>query len=129
MRLLAIALTFLPAIHAESRSNRMEMKLERMDAGAWKIVDPALVFAQGDHVRFRFRTNFDGYLYVMNQGTSGDYAQLFPRADTGEQNRIEAGKEYFVPSKGGSFRIQGPAGHDIVYWLVSPIPLETGVPP
>jgi hypothetical protein len=29
-----------------------------------------------------------------------------------------------VPSTQGSFWITGPAGHDIVYWLVSPIELK-----
>lgn len=110
---------------AASGSNRIEMKVERRDSAQWKVVDPALVFAQDDRVRFKLRTNFDGFLYVMNLGTSGDYTLLFPREDTGEQNRIQAGKEYLVPSTQGSFRIAGPAGHDVVYWLVSPIELKS----
>jgi hypothetical protein len=52
-------------------SNRIEMKVERRDNQQWKVVDPALIFTPEDRVRFRLRTNFDGYLYVMNQGTSG----------------------------------------------------------
>ena len=42
---------------------RMEITLERLDGDAWRAVDPGLVLAQGDRVRFRYRTNFDGYLY------------------------------------------------------------------
>ena len=107
-------------------SNRIEMKVERKEGMEWRPVDPALVFAQDDRLRFRFRTNFDGYLYVMNQGTSGDYTLLYPRQDTGELNRIEAGKEYLVPATQGSFRITGPAGHDVVFWMISPIELKSG---
>jgi hypothetical protein len=107
-------------------SNRIEMKVERKEGADWKLVDPALVFSRDDRLRFKFRTNFDGYLYVMNQGTSGDYTLLFPRQDTGEQNRIEAGKEYAVPSTQGSFRVTGPAGHDVVFWMISPIELKSG---
>jgi hypothetical protein len=106
-------------------SNRIEMKVERKEGVEWKQVDPALVFAKDDRVRFKFRTNFDGYLYVMNQGTSGDYTLLFPRQDTGEENRISAGREYVVPSTQGSFRITGPAGHDVVFWMISPIELKS----
>ena len=40
--------------------NRMEIMVERREGGAWRSVDPNLVFAQNDRVRFRFRTNFDG---------------------------------------------------------------------
>jgi hypothetical protein len=108
--------------------HRMEIMLERLDGGAWHTIDPGLVLAQGDRVRFRYRTNFDGYLYVMNQSTSGKYEQLFPRDETGQDNRLTAGKEYQVPSTSTAFRIAGPAGHEVVYWLVTPAAL-TGTPP
>ena len=107
----------------EQGPRRMELTLERQEGGAWRAVDPGLVFSQGDRVRFRFHTNFDGYLYVMNQATSGNYAILFPREDTGEQNRIEAAKEYVVPAVQGWFRVSGPPGQDILYWMVTPLSL------
>jgi hypothetical protein len=118
------ALAF-PQTHTMSEgAHRMELSLERLDANAWRTIDPGLVLAQGDRVRFKFRTNFDGYLYVMNQSTSGTYEQLFPRQETGEDNRVTASKEYRVPATSAAFRIAGPAGHEIVYWLVSPARLN-----
>lgn len=104
--------------------HRMEIKLQRMDGDTWKSVDPGLVFAQNDRVRFRFQTNFDGYLYVMNRSTSGKYEQLFPREETGQNNRITAGNDYTVPATHTLFRIGGPAGQEIIYWLVSPVALN-----
>jgi hypothetical protein len=106
----------------------MEIMLERLDDSAWRTIDPGLVLDRGDRVRFRFRTDFDGYLYVMNQSSSGKYEQLFPREETGEDNRIAAGKEYHVPATASAFRIAGPAGYEIVYWLVTPARL-TDAPP
>jgi hypothetical protein len=103
--------------------NRIELTLERIENETWRAVEPGLVFDTGDRVRFRFRANFDGYLYVMNQSTSGNYETLFPREDTGEQNRIEAGKVYVVPATQGLFRITGPPGYDVLYWLVTPLSL------
>ena len=103
--------------------HRMEIMLERRDGGAWRSVDPGLVFAQDDRVRFRFRTNFDGYLYVMNQSTSGKYEQLFPREETGRDNRIRAGRDYLVPATQAAFRITGPPGHEVVYWMITPAAL------
>jgi len=122
------ALMLLPLARPQSKSmtqgtHRMELMLERLDGTTWKTIDPALVLAQGDHVRFRFRTNFDGYLYVTNQSTSGKYEQLFPREETGQDNHIVAGKDYQVPATSMAFRIAGPPGHEVVYWLVSPGPL------
>jgi hypothetical protein len=108
--------------------HRMEIMLDRLDGSSWRAIDPGLVLERSDRVRFRFRTNFDGYLYVLNQSTSGKYEQLFPRQETGHDNRIEAGKEYQIPATNSVFRIAGPAGHEIVYWLVSPAPLGEGQP-
>jgi len=108
--------------------HRMELMLERLDGNTWRGIDPGLVLNQGDRVRFRFRTNFDGFLYVMNQSTSGKYEQLFPRQDTGQDNKIAASREYLVPATSTAFRVAGPAGHEIVYWLVTPAALTDGGP-
>jgi hypothetical protein len=108
---------------------RIQLTVERQDASApgttgWRKVDSALVFDQGDRVRFRLSANFQGYLYVMNHGTAGTYELLFPRSDTGSDNVIEASKDYVVPATQGWFRVGGPAGQDIIYWLVSPVALN-----
>jgi len=108
--------------------HRMEIMLERLVGDTWRTIDPGLVLDQGDRVRFKYRTNFDGYLYVMNQSTSGKYEQLFPRDETGQDNRLVADKEYQVPTRDTVFRISGPAGHEVVYWLVTPAKLAGGAP-
>lgn len=124
----APVLALFPVAWSQTKSmsqgaHRMELILERFDASTWKAIDPALVLAHGDRVRFRFRTNFDGYLYVTNQSTSGKYEQLFPRDETGQDNHIVSGKDYQVPATSVAFRIDGPPGHEVVYWLVSPAKL------
>jgi hypothetical protein len=108
---------------------RMELLLDRLDGKDWKAIDPGLILASGDRVRFRFRTNFDGYLYVTNRSSSGKYEQLFPRGDTGEDNRILASHDYQVPATSSLFRIDGPAGYETVYWLVSPTPMAPATAP
>jgi hypothetical protein len=107
--------------------HRMEITLERYDLGTWHPIDPSLVLAEGDRLRFRYRTNFDGYLYVTNQTSSGKYEQLFPLPETGEDNRITNGKEYQVPATSGDFKVAGPPGYEVVYFLVTPSKL--GAPP
>jgi hypothetical protein len=139
MKLAALAIACVCAAGAQPRTmqqgaHRMEISLERLENGKWNAIDPGLVLDQGDRVRFRFRTNFDGYLYVMNQSTSGKYEQLFPREETGRENRVEAGKDYNVPATSTAFRIAGPAGHEVVYWLITPAkltdePPRYGLPP
>jgi len=125
---IAAALGFSQSHAMKQGPHRMEIVLERFDGGAWRSIDPGLVLAQGDRVRFRYHTNFDGYLYVADLGTSGKYEQLFPREDTGQDNRVASSKEYQVPATSAAFRVAGPPGHDIVYWMVSPARLNEGAP-
>ncbi|MEO7145107.1 MAG: DUF4384 domain-containing protein [Bryobacteraceae bacterium] len=120
------------AVPAWAQSNpapdRMKLAVERSENGQWRAVDPNLIFLSGDRVRFRFSANFDGYLYVMNRSTSGKYEILFPRQDTGVQNRVQSGHDYIVPATQGWFRVTGPPGHDVLYWVVSPLSLAGGGP-
>lgn len=114
---------------AAGKPHRMEITLEKLDGKRWTQIDPGQVLEKGERVRFRFRANFDGYLYVTNQSTSGTNTLLFPREDTGSENRVEAGEEYLVPATMGAFRVDGPAGHDVVSWLISPVSLGKPDPP
>ena len=130
--LLALAVSAFPQPKPQTLTQgayRMELLLDRYDGTSWHSIDPGLILGSGDRVRFRFRTNFNGYLYVTNRSSSGKYEQLFPRADTGEDNRILASHEYQVPATSSLFRIAGPAGYETVYWLVSPTPLAATPPP
>jgi hypothetical protein len=120
----------LPQSHKMAQGpHKMEITLERFDLGTWHAIDPSLVLAEGDKLRFRYRTNFDGFLYVTNQTSSGTYEQLFPRQETGQDNRIVNGKDYQVPSNSADFKVAGPPGYEVVYFLVTPSKMSTGAPP
>jgi hypothetical protein len=121
----AVGIAFSPArTQSDSRdSQHLDITLELKMNGDWQPIDPGLVLDRGNLVRFRVRSDFEGYLYVMNLGTSGQYTLLFPREDTGRTNKIEASKEFLVPALDGSFQITGPPGYETVYWLVSPVEL------
>jgi hypothetical protein len=109
---------------------RMEILLEKEDHGKVAVMEPGHVFESGDHLRFRFTPNFSGTLFVQDRGTSGSYTLLFPKAETGTDDRIEAGKTYLLPSTDqGWFRVAGPAGHDIVYFVVTSAKAGTAVTP
>ena len=122
-------LIFCAALVQADDVQRIKLSVDRQESGGWKTVDSALVFAPGDKLRFRVTSTFAGFLYVMNHGTSGAYELLFPRADTGVDNSIEARKEYIVPAAQGSFKVTGPQGQDIVYWVISPLKLGNEVRP
>jgi hypothetical protein len=99
---------------------RMEILLEKEDRGKSVVMEPGHVFVTGDRVRFRFTPNFSGTLFVMDKGTTGSYTMLFPKSETGTNDKLEPGKSYLLPSTdNGWFKITGPAGYDVVYFVVT----------
>jgi hypothetical protein len=101
------------------------IRLEQKKGDVVSSVRPEHVFDVGDVVRFRLTSGSDGYLYVINQGSSGTYTALFPAEGTRSDNRMQRGSDYLVPStEDGWFAIDGPAGFDIIYFLLSPTPLN-----
>lgn len=97
---------------------RSDGKIESMAAGH--------VFSTGDVIRLKLVSHYDGYLYVMNQGTSGRFATVFPAAQTGSDNRVQMSKQYLVPAvEDGWFEVNGPAGFDVLYFLLSPSALAS----
>lgn len=90
-------------------------------------VDPRHIFKTGDIVRFVLHPSVDAYLYVVDLTTSGHYDVLFPRDDTGNDNHIEPGHPYLLPAtQDGWFEVTGPAGHERLYFVMSPIDLTMG---
>jgi len=113
-----------PARTLSQGNQRIEIVLERSGGSGWHAVDPQMVFLTKERVRFRFRTNFDGYLYVLNRESSGGFALIFPASGAGNDNRVQANHDYMLPREAGSFEIAGRPGYDVLYWVVSPVALD-----
>jgi len=93
------------------------------DADAPIDVDPAKEFLTGDRIRFAFESNIDGYLYVAQQGTSGNWTVLFPNPDiNGGRNAVKRSQEYSVPDD-NFFRLDPPAGAERIFVFLSREPL------
>jgi hypothetical protein len=85
-------------------------------------MDAQSVFRQRDRLRFRFRTSVSGYLYILNQSSSGAVAWLYPAAGNGS-NYVTGGREVMIPGAEGHFVIGGPPGFDTLYWILRRAPL------
>lgn len=111
----AAAATMLVDITLERKTGS---KVEQMAAGH--------VFQPGDIVRLRLRSHYTGFLYVLDQGSSGKFSTVFPSQEAGRENRLRAGEEYLVPAlEGGWFEVEGPPGFDVLYFLLSPSALPS----
>lgn len=102
------------------------LRFRMIQAGAGDApmdVDPAKEFQTGDRIRFAFESNIDGYLYVAQQGTSGNWTVLFPNPQiNGGLNTVKRFQEYEVP-RGDWFQFEGAAGTEHVFVFLSREPL------
>src|SRR5271170_838119 len=118
-------------VHATKPATElMEIVLEKKTGDTVQTMDAGHVFKAGDILRFRLRPSFNGFLYVTDLGTSGKSSLLFPRDETGSDNRIDRTREYVVPATpDGWFQVSGPVGYETLYFVMSPVALAGAAVP
>jgi hypothetical protein len=84
-------------------------------------VDQDSTFRSGDRIRLNVDTNTSGYLYVVMQGSSGNWRLLFPSADVeGGNNRIEKGaSQQIPPGDKGQFVFDDQSGTEKLFLVLS----------
>lgn len=104
----------------------LRFRLTRLGAdGVEGDVDGATTtFHSGDRIRFTFESNVDGYLYVVQQGSSGRWTVLFPGPNiNGGKNAIGKGQRYQVPNDDWFLFDENP-GTEQVFVFMSREPLK-----
>jgi len=92
--------------------------LQRLDTDKEEEVGPDTTFHSGDRVRFAFESNIDGYLYVIQQGSTGRWTVLFPSPKTnGGLNAIRRFQEQVVPSDRWFYFDSNPGTEKILVFL------------
>ncbi len=82
-------------------------------------VDVDSTFHSGDRIRLSIEANGNGYLYVINRGSSGSWKVLFPSAEVdGGSNTIERGRRYEIPN-GFWFTFDEQAGEEKLFIVLS----------
>jgi hypothetical protein len=96
----------------------MKIWLERQIGcdGQFSLVAPTSVFKSGDCLRAKFRINFDGYLTIINLGTSGKNTVIFPLDD--ENNRIYPKTENYLPDNQG-WEFDDQTGNEQLIFIIS----------
>jgi hypothetical protein len=77
-------------------------------------------FRGGDRIRLSVQSNRDGYLYLMNVGSTGRTTMLFP--STGAPEMIRAGQVYQVPAN-AFLRFDVNPGQETLLIMLSAAPL------
>jgi hypothetical protein len=93
--------------------------LKVVESGGLSEVLPETVFHSGDKVKISLMANQPGYIYIIQQGSSGNWRPLFPtQSDLPGSNRVDAGHICEVPS-GKSFQFNDQTGNEHLFILLS----------
>jgi hypothetical protein len=69
------------------------------------------IFRSGEKIRIHYSSNNDGYLYILQRGSTGAESLLFPQKPGMEENLVTAGKDLPAPENGW-FRFDEYPGYE-----------------
>jgi hypothetical protein len=94
------------------------------DGKAEPLADPEKrQFKIGDQIRIRIRPVTDAYLYIFNEGASGERICLLPDKEE-KAPLVKAGEAVDLPMDGGSFEFIAPPGKELVRVVATDKPAE-----
>ena len=86
---------------------------------------PGAVFHSGDHIRLSLLANQSGYLYVIQKGSSGTWAPIYPPSSAGASAaKIDAGQLEIVPGGTQAFGFDQTPGAEKLYVILSRTPID-----
>jgi len=97
----------------------------RNASNEYSEVTPGSVFHSGDHIRLSFLANEAGYFYVIQQGSTGAWAPIFPPSNApADANKVLAGQLQVVPTGTRAFVFDKNPGDEKLYVILSRTPIE-----
>lgn len=107
-----------------SKSGIRYRVLRREPGGAALEVDPDTTFRSGERIRFGFEPNIDGFLYVVQRGSTGQWSVLLPHPQINDgRNAVTEFEEVTIPPRGW-FRFDDNPGNEQVFVYLSREPIE-----
>lgn len=117
-----------PAHLVASAQDRLGLRcsvLRRGENDQYSEVPPDTVFHSGDHIRLSLLSNQPGYLYVIQQGSSGTWSPIYPpRNSPADSGKIMPGQLEVVPGGTRAFAFDQNAGDEKLYVILSRTPIE-----
>lgn len=100
--------------------------IEKEGKNGFQRVTTSARFVSGERIRLHVTANDSGYLYIVNQGSSGRTRFLFPTS-ADESEYIEPHRSYVIP-RSGAIRFDDHSGDEIVWLFLSKKPLLVSKP-
>jgi hypothetical protein len=93
-----------------------------LKAGAGEVA-PDTIFHAGDRIQLRVQANSPGYLYIINQGSSGTWKPMFPSPEVENgNNHVESLRNYTLPSEEHRMLFDETAGAEKLFIILSSQP-------
>jgi hypothetical protein len=112
-----------PATHVVQAAVPLGLRyavLKRDAAGKYAEVDPDTNFRSGDRIRMQIDANTTGYLYVVMQGSSGNWRLLFPSSEVaGGSNLVQKGQSLQIPGGQGQFVFDEQSGTEKLFLILT----------
>ena len=89
-----------------------------------KPVSSDRVFQPGECVALELEANRSGYLYVLDQGSSGSWSPLLPSADMPDESNIIRSRTRVRVPQNYCFKITGPSGEERIFVMLARNPAE-----
>lgn len=99
------------------QADGLKVTIYQVQANGMQPVHPGQSFTNGDRIKVRFESNFDGYIYVINVTPGGETRLLFPWP-TSRRNHVRAGQVYDVPSN-ADLRFNEEPGLEVLQIVMS----------
>ncbi|HEV3037089.1 MAG TPA: DUF4384 domain-containing protein [Candidatus Angelobacter sp.] len=106
-------------LYRSSQGQGIRVSIELKRGNIIRRVSPQTTFLTGDRVKIHFSTNFDGYVYALNETPNGDTVLLFPTRETGTANLVQSGRDYVIPATSGWFRFDEETGAETIHMIGS----------
>ncbi len=103
---------------------RYSLLLRQAD-GSYADTSPDTTFHNMDYLKLSIMSNEPGYLYIIQQGSSGTWSSIFPAPDAAkDSNRIEQGRVYQIPDGRQAFQLNDQPGPEKLFVLLSRQPIQ-----
>ncbi|MEW6730367.1 MAG: hypothetical protein AB1489_03410 [Acidobacteriota bacterium] len=93
----------------------LDILLKRPNSEIWLNVPPDMIFHNGDRVKIGLRSNFDGFLYIVNIGTSGMRRIMVPGPFAHEHGLHKGEYQQFLVGE-----LAGEPGTETLYIISAP---------
>ncbi len=105
-------------LFVNKKADAMSILVLKVADGTLVPVDPSNEFKAGDQIKIQFRSNFEGYIYVVNIAPNGKRKLLFPSPEASD-NAVTPSERYDIPPGTAAIEFDAEKGTEVLQVIMS----------